>query len=116
MRWPISLFLFCSLVGLSGQPVAAQSASPAVNIRFERLCTERPPSLYLFQAEVVGFVQPLRFEWDLGDGARLASAEVPEHAYDFGRYNVILSVTDADGKARKASMSLNVEANGCGGI
>ncbi|MBI4741378.1 MAG: PKD domain-containing protein [Betaproteobacteria bacterium] len=115
----MSFLLFCSLAGQPGQPVAAQSASPAVNIRSEQLCTERPPSLYGFHAEVSEiseFAQPLRFEWDLGDGARWYGAEVPEHAYDFGRYNVILAVTDADGRARRASLSLNVEAKGCGGI
>jgi hypothetical protein len=52
----------------------------------------------------------------LGDGKEWDGADVPEHAYEFGRYNVVLAVSDADGRVKKASLALNAEAKGCGGM
>ena len=104
---------------LAGVPVlaaTAQQAIPTVSIQSEKLCTERPPSLFVLRADATGLTPPLSFRWDLGDGKEWNGPEVPEHAYEFGRYNVVLAVTDAGGRVRKASMALNVEAMGCGGI
>lgn len=97
-------------------PAMAQEGAPAVSIESEKLCTERPPSIFVFRSRASGMAPPLRFHWDLGDGRHWEEADVPEHAYDFGRYNVVLSVRDAAGQVKKASLALDVEAQGCGGI
>lgn len=110
------LLLYACLAILPARAATAQQAVPTVEIRSEQLCTERPPSLFVLRAEASGLVLPLRFAWDLGDGKAWEGQEVPEHPYEFGRYDVVLAVTDAGGKIRTASMALHVEAKGCGGM
>jgi hypothetical protein len=107
---------FVLSAGLAGLPVAAQEAAPSVGILAEKLCTQRPPSLFAMRAEAEGLTPPLLFRWDLGDGTQWEGQEVPEHAFEFGRYNVILAVSDAAGHKKTASKSIDVEAAGCGGI
>lgn len=106
--------VFCGCVAVL--PVAAQDAAPAVGIVAEKLCTQRPPSLFAMRADAVGLTPPLSFRWDLGDGTRWEGEEVPEHPYEFGRYNVVLAVSDAAGRRKTASKAIDVEAAGCGGI
>ncbi|MDP2809243.1 MAG: PKD domain-containing protein [Rhodocyclaceae bacterium] len=107
--------LLLSIGCLAGLPVHAATAQQ-VNIQSEKLCTERPPSIFVLRAESTGLTPPLHFLWDLGDGGQWNGREVPERAYEFGRYNVVLAVSDAAGRVRKASIALDVEAMGCGGI
>lgn len=104
------------MAGLPVQAATAQQATPSVSIKSEKLCTERPPSLFILRADAAGMTPPLRFDWDLGDGGQWNGREVPERAYEFGRYNVILAVSDATGQVRRASIALDVEAAGCGGM
>ena len=108
--------LFGGLALLPGQPAAAQQPTPSVTIQSEKLCTERPPSLVNLRGEATGLTPPLRFIWNLGDGTERSGPEVLEQAFEFGRYNVILAVVDATGRVGKASMALDVEAQGCGGM
>jgi hypothetical protein len=116
MKRILPMFLCGCLTCLSGQAATAQQTAPSVGILSEQLCTERPPLLFALRAEVAGLTPPLRFYWDLGDGKEWDGADVPEHAYEFGRYNVVLAVSDADGRVKKASLALNAEAKGCGGM
>lgn len=116
MRSILPLLSIGCLAGLPVQAATAQQAMPAVSIKSEKLCTERPPSLFVLRAKVTDMTPPLRFFWDLGDGGQWNGREVPERAYEFGRYNVVLAVSDADGRVKKASIALDVEAMGCGGI
>jgi hypothetical protein len=116
MKRILPMFLCGCLTCLSGQAATAQQTAPSVGILSEQLCTERPPLLFALRAEVAGLTPPLRFSWDLGDGKQWDGADVPEHAYEFGRYNVVLAVSDADGRVKKASLALNAEAKGCGGM
>lgn len=104
------------LAVLSEGPAAAQQPAPSVGILSEQLCTERPPLVFVLRAEAAGLTPPLRFRWDLGDGNVWEGPEVPEHAYEFGRYDVVLAVVDAAGRVKKASMALDAEAKGCGGM
>lgn len=108
------LYLIGCLAGLPVQAATAQQA-PTVGIESEQLCTERPPSLFTLRAEAAGLTPPLRFVWDLGDGRVGEGAEVAELPYEFGRYNVVLAVSDAAGRVKKASLALEV-AGGCGGM
>jgi len=113
-----SAFLLLSgcLAVLPEEPAAAQQPAQSVTIQSERLCTERPPSLINLRGEATGLTPPLRFLWNLGDGTERSGPEVLEQAYEFGRYNVVLAVIDAAGRVGKASIALDVEAQGCGGM
>lgn len=116
MKRILPLLLSGYLAGLPAQAATAQQTSPAVGILSEQLCTERPPLLFTLRAEASGLTPPLRFLWDLGDGKKWDGPEVPEHQYEFGRYDVVLAVSDAGGQVKTASIALYVEAKGCGGM
>ena len=116
MKASACLLLFGCLAILPEGRAAAQQPAPSVGIVSEQLCTERPPLVFALRAQAMGLTQPLRFHWDLGDGKEWDGPEVPEHAYEFGRYNVVLAVTDAAGRVKKASMALHADAKGCGGM
>lgn len=109
------LLLPACLAGLTGQPAAAQQPAPVLDISSERLCTDRPPPVFSLQAEATGLTPPLHFLWDLGDGRQWEGKDVPELPWEFGRYNVILSVSDAAGRVQKASIALDASGQGCGG-
>lgn len=111
MKRILPLFLFGCLAGLPLQAATAQS----VGIQSERLCTERPPALFTLRGEAEGLTPPLRYQWDLGNGELREGPEVAEQPYEFGRYNVVLAVSDAVGRVKKASLALYVEG-GCGGM
>ena len=110
---PQCFILCCGLMGLT---VAAQGTGPSVEIQAEKLCTQRPPSVFTMRADAIGLIPPLRFWWDLGDGTQWEEQEVAEHPYEFGRYNIVLAVSDAAGRRKTASKAIDVEAAGCGGI
>ncbi|MBI4753934.1 MAG: hypothetical protein HY778_00605 [Betaproteobacteria bacterium] len=116
MKPSASLLLSGCLAIVPGGPAMAEGDVPSVGIQSEKLCTERPPSLFNLRAEAAGLTPPLHFLWDLGNGMQRSGPEVLEQAYEFGRYDVVLAVRDAAGRVKKASMALDVEAQGCGGI
>jgi hypothetical protein len=116
MKRLVPLLLSGCLAGLPVQAATAQQGAPSVGILSEQLCTERPPLVFVLRGEATGLTPPLRFHWDLGDGQQWVGPEVPEHAYEFGRYNVVLAVIDAAGRVKKASMALEAAAKGCGGM
>jgi len=112
-----TLILIAGMAAAFATPPAAWSEDiPYLNVFTERLCTLRPPPVFAFRAEATGLTPPLKFHWDLGNEQVWEGQHVPEQAYDFGRYNVILSVTDATGRTRRASLTIDASAPGCGGI
>lgn len=111
------LILATSMVAVFAvSPEACSEDIPYLNVFTERLCTPRPPPVFALRAEATGLVSPLKFHWDLGNEQVWEGQHVPPQAYDFGRYNVILSVTDATGRTRRASLTIDASAPGCGGI
>lgn len=90
--------------------------APSVRILVEDLCTGRPPKIVALRAETAGLTPPLRFLWNLGNGKEWDGPETPEQEYEVGRYDVILTVTDAAGHVGKASVAIDSESHGCGGI
>jgi len=86
-----------------------------VRIIVDDLCTERPLKIVMLRAETSGLTPPLRFRWNLGNGKEWNGQEVPEQEYEVGRYDVILTVSDAAGHVRKASVAIESESHGCGG-
>lgn len=95
---------------------ARAEEAPFLNIFTERLCTSRPPPVFALRAEAAGLTPPLKFHWNLGNEQVWEGQHVPEQAYEFGRYNVILTVTDATERTLRASLTINSESTGCGGI
>lgn len=86
-----------------------------MRIIVEDLCTDRPLKIVTLRAETSGLAPPLRFHWNLGNGKEWNGPEVPEQEYEVGRYDVILTVSDAARKVRKASVAIESEPHGCGG-
>lgn len=106
----LSLFA-CIALGAS----AATKEMPSVRIVTEEVHMPRPPRIISFRALVEGLVPPLRFHWNLGNGKQWDKQFVPEQAYGPGRYDVILTVSDANGLVQGASMAIDSEApGGCG--
>lgn len=68
-----------------------------------------PPMTVTFRAETKGFTPPLRFYWSFGNGSQWDGAEPPRQLYEGGSYNVILTVTDAEGRIKKASITIHSE-------
>jgi len=62
-----------------------------------------------FSAETRGMAPPLRFRWSFGDGREWEGNEPPPQQYVGGRYDIMLTVTDADGLAKVASLTIDVE-------
>jgi len=65
------------------------------------------------RAEATGMLAPLKFHWYLGNGGEWNGPEPPPQTYIVGRYDVILTVTDAIGRVNKASMKVDAESHGC---
>lgn len=110
-----ALLLSAGLADADGPPAAMDEAAPSVSIVAEDLCADRPLKIVALRAEAAGLTQPLRFHWSLGNGKEWDGREVPEQEYEVGRYDVVLAVSDAAGRVKKASMAIESESHGCGG-
>lgn len=80
----------------------------------EAVHTGPPPKIVAFRAITTGLTPPLQFHWNLGNGKEWDRPFVPEQAYVPGRYDVVLTVSDAAGHVKKASMTIDTESHGCG--
>lgn len=81
------------------KPAVRILAAPAIGL----------PTRYSLRAETAGLKPPLRFHWSLGNGTEWEGPKPPPQSYDGGRYNVIVTVTDADGHVGKTSLTIEVE-------
>lgn len=62
--------------------------------------------------EMRGIEGPLSFEWFFGDG-KMSNEKNPEpHLFEFGRYSVVLEVTDKKGKLYTASVTVDASSPG----
>ena len=95
--------------GAAGAAAAMHEAAPSVSIVAEYPRTNQPPKLVAFRAEATGLMPPLRFHWNLGNGKEWEGPKPPPQSYDGGRYDVIVTVTDADGFVRNTSLAIDVE-------
>jgi hypothetical protein len=59
-----------------------------------------------FISQTVGFQGRLKFSWSFGDGSESDVPEPPEHIYGVGRFNVILAVSDENGREDQASVTI----------
>lgn len=117
MKWVAlaALLLSGCTASALGRQTATHDAAPSVSIVAENLCTDRPLKIVTLRAEATGLTPPLRFHWSLGNGKEWDGPEVPEQEYEVGRYDVILTVSDAARHVQKASVAIESESHGCGG-
>ncbi len=108
---PAALLLCgCMAFGAS----AAIEEESSVWIVAKEVHMTRPPKIVAFQAQTAGLTPPLRFHWSLGNGKQWDSPFVPEQAYEPGRYDIILTVSDSAGHVKSASLAIDTESHGCG--
>jgi hypothetical protein len=98
------LLCACFVAASAGQSKEHQSVSIVVMHE-----TSGPPMTVTFRAMTKGFAPPLRFHWSFGNGSQWAGPEPPRQLYEGGSYNVILTVTDAEGRIKEASMTVYAE-------
>lgn len=65
------------------------------------------------RAVTVGLEPPLRYHWILGNGKQWLGPEPWPQVYEAGRYDVMLTVTDAKGRVKRASMAIDAKSMGC---
>ena len=104
-----TLLLTGGMTSAASASAAMHEAASSVNIVAEYPHTHQPPKLVAFRAEVTGLMPPLRFHWNLGNGKEWEGPKPPPQRYDGGRYDVVVTVTDADGHVRMTSLTLDVE-------
>jgi hypothetical protein len=108
-RLALAVLLFSG----SGAMAAHQDSMPPTNGRPSvTIVTEHGtafPATYSLRAKTVGLKPPLRFHWSLGNGEVWNGPSPPAQNYDGGRYDVVVTVTDADGLVRKTSLTIEVE-------
>lgn len=110
---PAALLLFgCIALG----PSSASEGDPSVRIIADEEPTSHPPMIVSFRAQTAGLTPPLRFHWNLGNGKEWDRPLVPQQLYEPGRYDIALTVSDAAGHVRKASIAVDSKSSGCSGI
>lgn len=62
--------------------------------------------------EVKGIEGPLSFEWSFGDGKVSNEKDPGLHLFEFGKYSVILEVTDKRGRKYTASVTVDASSPG----
>lgn len=87
--------------------------APSVRIVVEPGSSGVAPHRVRFRAEVEGLEPPLQFHWSLGNGRESTEQVPPPQVYGAGRYDVILSVTDAQGRVKRASVTIDSRCKGC---
>jgi len=112
-RIALTALLVCGSISFG--TLAATEETSSVRIVTEEVHMKQPPRIIAFRAQVFGLTPPLRFHWNLGNGKQWDKQFVPEQAYGPGRYDVILTISDAAGLTKSASMAIDSEApGGCG--
>ncbi len=116
MQWiPFVTLFLCGCFLSAPLASAAQSKeSPTASIVVTHEPTRTPPMIVTFRAETAGLAPPLRLHWSLGNGREWEGAAPPTQFYGVGRYDVILTVTDAEGLIKKASVAIDSASHGCG--
>lgn len=95
-------------------PAGRSVAEPSVEIIADYRHTATPPIVVSFQAVAAGLAAPLKYHWNLGNGMQWSGPEPFPQSYGVGRYDVILTVTDGDGRIKRASVAIDSQSHGCG--
>lgn len=95
-------------------PAGRSLDEPSLGIIANYRHTATPPIVVSFQAVTEGLVAPLKYHWNLGNGKQWSGPEPFPQSYGVGRYDVILTVTDGDGRIKRASVAIDSQSHGCG--
>ena len=109
-----TLFLSGCVASMPVPPGAMHERGASVSILTMQEHMGRPPLIVTLRAETVGLTPPLRLHWNLGNGREWDGPEPPAQIYGAGRYDVILTVTDAAGYVKKSSVAIDSKSYGCG--
>jgi len=70
-----------------------------------------PLRVYL-EPQVNNLKGPLKFHWYFGDGKESEEIVPKRHYYEFGKYNLMLEVTDREGKMYTAAINIDATLPG----
>jgi len=70
-----------------------------------------PMRVYL-EPKVNDLKEPLKFHWYFGDGNESEEMIPKPHHYEFGKYNLMLEVTDREGKMYTAGINIDAALPG----
>lgn len=87
--------------------------APAVEIIAEYEHTGSGKLKVSLRAVTLGLEPPLHYHWTLGNGQQWAGPQPLPQYYEPGRYDVWLSVTDAQGRVKRSSVVIDAESMGC---
>lgn len=117
MKWiafGVVLSAGCVATAFSAPTVTPRDDS-SVSIVVEHENNRLALMMVSLRAETVRLTPPLRFHWSLGNGREWEGMQPPPQMYMGGRYDVILTVTDAVGRVRKASVKIDAHTrSACG--
>lgn len=106
------------LSGCAASAPVSQAAQaheePSVSIIATYSHATSPPVTVSLRAETTGMTPPMKFHWSLGNGREWLGARPLPQSYGVGRYDVILTVTDGEGRTKRASVAIDSESHGCG--
>lgn len=70
------------------------------------------PMWVTLESEIKGIGSPASIEWSFGDGSGSSEPDPGPHLFEFGKYSVVLEVTDAKGKKHTASVTVDASSPG----
>lgn len=110
----LALLLSGCATATPGLKAEQASQNPSVDIIATYRNTASPPLIVTLRAVTEGLELPLSYDWLLGNGRRWSGPEPLPQSYEPGRYDVLLTVTDATGHVSRASVAIESKSHGCG--
>ncbi|MCF6247668.1 MAG: PKD domain-containing protein [Desulfobacula sp.] len=104
--WMVMAACFAvSNAGYAGEHKTYSKKLPVLVIHADPKIGEGPLKVRL-EPETKNLEEPLSFEWNFGDGNTSTQKKPLPHFFDYGKYIVILKVTDGTGKTLSASVTV----------
>jgi PKD repeat protein len=64
------------------------------------------------EPKIQGLEGPVSYTWSFGDGKGSSEKQPGPHLFEFGKYSVVLTVTDGKGKKHTASVTIDASSPG----
>lgn len=110
----VTSLLFGSAIASPVLRAEPSTQKPSVEIIATYRNVTAPPLIVTLQALPEGLEPPLNYEWLFGNGHRWSGPAPLPQSYEPGRYDVLLTVTDAVGNVVRASVAIDSKSHGCG--